>query len=317
MYINSVCSISPLGTLSHSQPLPPLIDVKLSPKLCVEPDYKDLIPPMQLRRMSKPVRTGVAAARICLGDVCNIAAINIGTAYGMLQDSENFLQKMIVQEEQMLNPTAFIQSTHNTVSGQIALGIQCNAHNMTYVHRGHSFESALLDAQLIPAHQDDYVLLGAVDECTDTSFAVLKGLGIYDDNVAAGEGAHFLLLSAHRTASSFARIVEMHLFNAHTTQDVSDQVADFLHRHRNDNELDIFVTGNNHKDAHNDIYAAVKATYFAKSEMVNFKDYSGEYPTASGFGLVFSALLVKERGQSIWLLNNFGRQWAIYKVDPV
>ena len=48
----------------------------------------------------------------------------------------------------ILTPTSFIQSTHNTVGGQIALGLECKGYNFTYVHASISFESALLDAQL-------------------------------------------------------------------------------------------------------------------------------------------------------------------------
>ena len=47
--------------------------------------------------------------------------------------------------EQMLNPTAFIQSTFNTVGAQLALLLKIHAYNVTYVHRGLSFESALID----------------------------------------------------------------------------------------------------------------------------------------------------------------------------
>ena len=48
----------------------------------------------------------------------------------------------------ILTPTSFIQSTHNTVGGQIALELQCKGYNFTYVHGSNSFESALLDAKL-------------------------------------------------------------------------------------------------------------------------------------------------------------------------
>ncbi len=137
MYINSFCSITPAGVITSEDQVTDLNVLTGTRASCVEPDYKDLIPPMQLRRMTKPVRTGVAAAKLCLqaAGVSLPDAIHAGTAFGMLQDSEHFLQKLIVQEEQALAPTAFIQSTHNTVAGQIALSLGCYGHNMTYVHK--------------------------------------------------------------------------------------------------------------------------------------------------------------------------------------
>src|SRR5207253_3406481 len=81
-----------------------------------EPDYTGLIPPMQLRRMSKAVRMGIGAAKACL-DSAGIQrpdAIAVGTTLGCLKDTEVFLNKLVTQEERMLTPTSFIQSTHNT-----------------------------------------------------------------------------------------------------------------------------------------------------------------------------------------------------------
>src|SRR6478752_7380571 len=91
------------------------------------------IPPMQLRRMSKIVRMGIAAALSCKAESPGVVpeAITVGTAWGCVQDTEQFLKKLVAQEEQMLTPTAFIQSTHNTVAGQIALITGCNGYNNT------------------------------------------------------------------------------------------------------------------------------------------------------------------------------------------
>jgi 3-oxoacyl-[acyl-carrier-protein] synthase II len=148
---------------------------------CREPEYKNLIPPMQLRRMSKTIRIGVAAAKICLRETGleKPDAIHIGSAYGVLDDSEKFLNNLIEQQEQTLTPTSFIQSTHNTVSGQIALLTRCHGHNLTFVHKAHSFESALLDAAVfLQNHPQAIVLAGAVEECTPTAYDILRRFGM-------------------------------------------------------------------------------------------------------------------------------------------
>ena len=150
MFIKNYYCISPAGILSKETRLQDLSQPAEHPALAKEPDYTQWIPAMQLRRMSKPVKMGVASAKMILeGNDGDIGAINVATAYGLLQDSEIFLSKLVEQNEQMLNPTAFIQSPHNTVAGQIALSLSCPEHNLTYVHRGHSFENALTDILLV------------------------------------------------------------------------------------------------------------------------------------------------------------------------
>ena len=88
-------------------------------------DIKQLIPDAGLRRrMSKVVKTAVATAIETIGGVENIDSLDgiiTATGWGCLTDSERFLRNIIVDKEQLLNPTPFIQSTFNTVGGQIAL----------------------------------------------------------------------------------------------------------------------------------------------------------------------------------------------------
>ncbi len=86
----------------------------------VDPDYKQWIDVKQIRRMGRVVKMGVGAANLSL-EAAGVTApdtIITGTAYGCLDDTGVFLTKMVNQQEEMLTPTAFIQSTHNTVARQ-------------------------------------------------------------------------------------------------------------------------------------------------------------------------------------------------------
>ena len=102
-------------------------------------DIKELIPEMNLRRrMSRVVKSGVAAGIESLlefGDRAAVEAVVTATGLGCIADSEKFLDSLIANEERMLNPTPFIQSTFNTVGAQIALlrGLHC--YNTTYANR--------------------------------------------------------------------------------------------------------------------------------------------------------------------------------------
>lgn len=166
----------------------------------VATDIKLLIPDAgQRRRMSKVIKTAVSTAVECVGGVENIAsldAIITATGWGCLTDSERFLRNVIGDKEQLLNPTPFIQSTFNTIGGQIALLSHNHCYNVTYVNRSHSFEDALLDAMMrIADGESENILLGAFDEQTPSQHAIMERMGIYR-KVQDGEGAVFAILTA-------------------------------------------------------------------------------------------------------------------------
>jgi hypothetical protein len=228
----------------------------------------------------------------------------------MLQDSENFLQKMIVQEEQMLNPTAFIQSTHNTVAGQIALSMGCNAHNMTYVHKAHSFESALLDAELMLEDHPGYNLLaGAVDECTDTSYAILQQFGIYHNHNTAGEGTTFFSLSSGAQSNSLARITAFDMFTAATSAELEAQWTRFSKGHQlTPAPTDLFLNGI--------ADFTPPGTIFEPGNTIPYKQYCGEYPTAVAFAVALASLLLSEnKAPRCWIASGFGKHYSLWCLD--
>ena len=145
-----------------------------------EPDYRQIIPDANLRRrIGRIVRMGLAAASGCVGraDGVKLDAVIASTALGCLADTEKFMKEMIEREESMLNPSAFIYSTFNTVAGQIALVRGIRAYNMTYVNGGCSFNDAMRDAALCIAEGMDNILVVAYDENTPTAETVMRRIG--------------------------------------------------------------------------------------------------------------------------------------------
>ena len=83
MYVRATGNISPQKTFGH-QPLDEVVSYTGNRLACIEPDYKSFIDPKQIRRMSRIIRMGVAAAMECLQEagVKVPDAIVTGTAYG-------------------------------------------------------------------------------------------------------------------------------------------------------------------------------------------------------------------------------------------
>lgn len=176
-------------------------------------DLKTLIPDAGLRRrMSRIIKMAVSTAVECLGSVEEIDAIDAivtATGWGCLADSERFLRNAITDKEQLLNPTPFIQSTFNTVGGQIALMRHNHCYNTTYVHRSHGFEDALLDALMRLADGDSRdVLVGAFDEQIPAQQQIMTRLGLFRKQ-QGGEGAVFVRLTDVQRSGSLAKVVRL------------------------------------------------------------------------------------------------------------
>lgn len=310
MYIRATAGISP--QVSFEQILQAPASYNGSRLTCAEPDYAKVIDARMIRRMSRIIKMGVAAAKDCLqqAGITNPGAIITGTAYGCLADTELFLSKMVENKEELLTPTSFIQSTHNTVGAQVALMLKCHNYNNTFVHRGFSFESAMLDAiSLLNEKAVEDVLVGAVDEITGTSHTLLSRFGLYKTGDAssiqltrsaskgtmAGEGAAFFMLTSNASGNDYAKLEGTDtLYKPSGVEEVIDFINNFLSRHSlQPGDIDLLLPGNN-GDVNNDkMYALLNQSVFKGMAAQPFKHLCGEYPTATAFALWLAANIIR------------------------
>ena len=313
IYIRATGNISPQQTFGHPSLLSSPLTYEGDRLTCVEPDYKDFIDIKLIRRMSRIIKMGVASASECLQEaaITKPDAIITGTAYGCLDDTGHFITKMTEQYEELLTPTAFIQSTHNTIGAQIGLMLQCNNYNNAFVHRGFSFESALLDGMMLLKEKEvDNVLVGAVDEITDISHAILSRMGLYrrgsESNLnllaapgkgtIAGEGAAFFLLANQPAATDYAQLDALQTFyKPKDTNEIEQRINTFLADQKIAMpDIDLVITGRNGDIKNDAVYDALQQTIFSKSTTVNYKQLCGEYPTSSAFAMWLGAAIIKD-----------------------
>ena len=277
-----------------------------------EPDYKAVIAnPTLRRRMSRIIKMGVACGLECMGATVpeEIGAIITATGLGCLTDTEKFLNAMIDNGERMLNPTPFIQSTFNTIGAQIALLCRIQAYNMTYVHRGLSFESALLDAMMRIAEGDNKVLVGAVDEITPASHAIQHRLGLLKGS-RAGEGAQFFLLGSRPVALNSPILCGIETFiGSHSPQDISERIIRFLKRHGYaPSDIGCFINGRNGNPVQDAVYEILEKQLFTQAEPKTFKNQCGEYQTASAYATWKAAQMLSEAAttaKTILIYNHY------------
>ena len=138
-------------------------------------ELKEFVSPMESRRMGKLMKASHLTSLRALkkaGIECPDAIIT-ATSRGMLEISLQFLDDITAFGEELLKPTLFMQSTHNTLSSAIAIRTKCHGYNTTYSHGDESFEWAMRDAvRLIQTGKVNSVLVGSFDESTP-SFSMI------------------------------------------------------------------------------------------------------------------------------------------------
>jgi 3-oxoacyl-(acyl-carrier-protein) synthase len=313
-YIRGIGNISPQHSWDNTLFPADIVRHEGNRLKCIEPDYKEFIQPMKMRRMGRMLKMGIAAASKCLHDagVEVPDAIITGTGLGMFGDTEKFLRGIIDNSETLLTPTPFIQSTHNTVGAHIAVILKCNKYNLTYVNDYLSFESSLLDS-MIRLEEDpaEKILLAGIDEMTDTYFIITQNAGWWkndiDSNLSlldhknsgsiAGEGASFFVVTKEKHPDNYARFAGVKTFYKPISEEETDLfILDFLAENGLcPEDMDMVMSGLNGNPESDKEYYRVQNGLFKNKPFAYYKHLCGEYYTASSFASWLGAKILKEQ----------------------
>ncbi len=311
VYINGAASISPQNSINFDVFLK---GMKVYEDLFLKsltPDYKKYMKPIEARRMSKTVKNGIICSQIAMNEAeIEIPdAIIFGTALGIVSDTEKFLEKMLYDSERYLTPTSFIQSTHNTVAAQIAHKIKCRNYNFTYVNRGFSFESALLDAIIHLKEGKKNILAGGGDEMTEHYYKIIKKTGMFKQDetkntdllkyetsgALCGEAVSFFVLSDDKKTETYAELKDLRMFyKPENNSEIISEVELFIES--NDlqcSDIDLIVTGYSGNKKEDEIFDNVLSDKFPETPAAYFKHLCGEFQTASSFALWLSGNILK------------------------
>ncbi len=293
LYIHHISCISPQQTFSdkHLKTLHASVENKLK---AIEPVYEG-IPPNALRRMGKAVRISVGAALPLIKNNGTLDGIIIGTSNGGMEDCIKFMNQIIQYDEGMLTPGNFVQSTPNGLAAQIGLLKNNKGYNITHVHRGLSFENAVIDAaMMLKEFPGNTYLLGAADEISAYNYNVdflggwfkkeaLTNKELYastSEGSMAGEGAAMFSVSADKT-NALAEIKALHTLHTEDVTDVVHELKNFLEKHLPGEKPDILITGENGDSRFLRYYEASEKLMNESVGVLRFKHMCGEYPTAS------------------------------------
>ena len=249
-----------------------------------DPDFKAWLSPLESRRMGKIMRRALVTAMKVMKDtgITQPDAIVTGTGLGCIENTELFLDQLCREGEEMLKPTYFMQSTHNTISSLIAIKCGCHGYNTTYSHKGISFDSALLDAYLqLQLGDIRTALVTGNDEMTPSYFSILQRTGYVGaaGEVAATEASAAMMLTTE-PCDALCTVEEVHLSLG------LPQLAAFA------GQVDALMLGYNGQADNDRVYAALAAQLPGVPQL-HYKHLFGEGYTTSGLGLYASAQLLK------------------------
>lgn len=122
------------------------------------------LPPRLVRRLKRLPRLALSlavAAHQDSGLEEKPAAVFMGTGWGALSETCDFLTRLADSREQFPSPTDFVGSVHNGPAGQVAILFGARGANITASGGDYSFEQALRSADLMLGSDESCLVLGA------------------------------------------------------------------------------------------------------------------------------------------------------------
>lgn len=176
-------------------------------------DFKarDFIAPMKMRRMNGLSRFAVAAARMAIDD-CGATldpdtGVAIGTAFGPVQTSVDYMREYVEKGAALAPPQLFAESVANAPGSHVAIEWNLRGFNVTITQR----ESSALAAAMYAGSQltkgaAGAALIGGVEEANEMLFSVLDRIGALAEQakpfapdrsgIVLGEGSAMLVAGA-------------------------------------------------------------------------------------------------------------------------
>ena len=264
-------------------------------------NYKEYLAPNAARRMGKLLKRALVCSRAAMeqAHIDMSDAIITATGLGCIENTEFFLDAMIREGETLLNPTPFMQSTHNTIGSSIALDIKCHGYNTHYSQKHVSFDCGLQDAFLQLQNENiRTVLLNAHDEHSPIFDAILKNLDCWYFNNGGfkGEVAVSMVLSNQASSKPLCSVEDMLMCYKPSISNLQTELQIMLNRnHLTINEIDAVFVGVNGNEMNDSVYFANAEALFPNLPLVRYKHLFGEHFTTSGLGVYAAATCLQQK----------------------
>lgn len=283
------------------------------------------IAPMKLRRMNVLSRLAVSAAKLALEDAAPIdpstAGVSLGTAFGPVQTSIDYLSEYFEKGPSLAPPQLFAESVANAPASHMAIEWKLRGFNVTVTQR----ESSALAAAMYAAAQilkgaASSALIGGVEEVSEMLFSVFDRIGAlahgegeaarpFDarrNGIVLGEGAAILVASGSPSGRVYG-----HLSGFGISRDRTASLSDWGSDHGaviramqgavadaglQPSEIDaVYASANSSVRGDRLEYRAIQELFETRIPVVAVKGYFGEYAAAGGLQLAAALVALDEQ----------------------
>jgi len=261
----------------------------------IDPVFRDYIDANSARRMSPIMKRALVTTIKVLNDtgIAHPDAIVTGTSIGCLTQVERFLDSIDENDEQLLKPTYFMQSTHNTVGSTLGIYTKTSSYNTTISHGAISFELALEDAVMqMQLGKVAHALVGGHDEMVEHYYTLLKRAGyVGQANMCpCSEVAVAMMLSTDAASPCLCELAGLAICHNPTHQTIGltlERLAQQAGLTLGD--IEAVMTGVNGNRPNDEAYAPLVQSWFAHATLLRYKHLFGENYTVSALGLYAAA----------------------------
>jgi 3-oxoacyl-(acyl-carrier-protein) synthase len=199
--------------------------------------------------------------------------------------------------------------------------MKCHGYNSTYVHKGVSFENALLDAWLQFAEgRIKTALVGGYDEMTPIYQMLLSRIGYWrahgegvqlrrGEEAFAGETSVSFMLSAEKNERSICKICGVDILYKPSVEELQQAMSELLNKHNlSIKDVDAVMLGISGNKVNDEVYYRNAPLLFGETPITIYKQLFGECYAASGLGMYAAATCLRKQRIPKHLLLHSGKE---------
>lgn len=183
--------------------------------------------PRLVRRLKRLPRMTLSLASKAIEDSAlnqKPASVFMGTSWGALSETHDFLNRLTESNEQFPSPTDFVGSVHNGPASQVAILFGATGPNITTSGGDYSFEQAILTAELMMDDSPEPALILGADEGHEKFSPLLDPSISFGSGLADGGGA----LCVNRNREGAKCILSMPFYQSSKAEDLLAKLVDSL-----------------------------------------------------------------------------------------
>jgi 3-oxoacyl-[acyl-carrier-protein] synthase-1/3-oxoacyl-[acyl-carrier-protein] synthase II len=286
----------------------------------IMPDSPGGLQPREVRRLKRLSRLALSLAH----DAAFIAPASVfmGTAWGALSETSDFLDKLYESGERYSSPTDFMGSVHNSPAGNVAIRLGAKGPNITVTDGDSSFEHALFAASILS--NGDALIIGA-DEYHEKLSPLFDP--VLSKAPCDGGGALFLGPCKEENGVRISPV----FFGFPSGPEVVEALIESLLKASLDaSKFGAVLAGSAHSRNQDGLWKGFLSSYRPDCPVIYYHDFIGRHSSASAVAAALSCMFVKSGSISIKsqnpefidlagrgvLLLNFGDRVTAVAVMP-